>query len=207
MRHAAPLVLLLALGCAGTHAAADAHARAALAQGETGAAEQHLGEELLRPDAPSREARLELLRLRAHALALLGKPEERIPVLEEALALAPEDPWLHYALGVALVETGDTAQACASFGRAVALDPLHVKALQWRAEAHLTRNEYAAAASDLTLALEALAALGADRVAAWGTADDAASLARALLARRATALHAVGEHARAEEDLARARAL
>jgi len=42
-------------------------------------------------------------------------------------------------------------------------------------------------------------------VAAWGTADDAASLARALLARRATALHAVGEHERAEEDRQRAR--
>ena len=65
----------------------------------------------------------------ATALQRLGKPEQAIRSLEQAIALQDDLPEAHYNLGNALMETGRPAEAEAAFERATTLRPDYAEAL------------------------------------------------------------------------------
>ena len=53
----------------------------------------------------------------------LGRADEALPLLQEALALEPENPEALGHCGTALAELGRKAEALAHFDRALAADP------------------------------------------------------------------------------------
>jgi tetratricopeptide (TPR) repeat protein len=180
-------------------------ARSALDAGEEQSARELLEAWLSEnPGAPAarRSAALQLL---VHACALLCDPEASLAYAEAALDLAPDDPWLHYARGVALEETGALAAAVAAFGRALALHPRHLKSAQWRGHVLGLLGEHEAAVQDWTLALEILATARPEELRGWG--GEPLALERDVLLERAASFDALGEHEAAERDRERARAL
>lgn len=52
-----------------------------------------------------------------------GRASEAIPILQDAIETVPTMPVLHYELGKAYQETGDTARAVAAFSEVVAMAP------------------------------------------------------------------------------------
>ncbi|HOX26593.1 MAG TPA: tetratricopeptide repeat protein [Candidatus Krumholzibacteria bacterium] len=81
------------------------------------------------------------------ALLAADRPAEAIPILEAALAAAPDDPALHLNLGRALRETGRRGRAVAEFGHAVDLAP----------DRWLWRLEFAEVMAELGIRRDALA--------------------------------------------------
>ena len=59
----------------------------------------------------------------ADLIRLQGREVEAELTLREGLAVAPDDPTLHHALGLSHVRSGDLAQAIEELGRAAALGP------------------------------------------------------------------------------------
>src|SRR5262245_41578476 len=94
------------------------------------------------------------------SLTRAGDPEGALRERELALELAPENPWLHYARGVALYEMGDLERAREAFTHGLERDPRHIKSLQWRALVLRDMNDDRAAVEDLTRALECIESAG-----------------------------------------------
>jgi len=134
---------------------------------------------------------------RAHRVA--------IPVLALALPLAcrtavepPSAPPLDLAPGIELVQRGELEQAIGSFTRALELEPMHVKSLQWRGTTRLDRGEARLAVEDFTRALACLATADEAALARWGERREA--LQGETL--RLLALDALGESEAAARDRA-----
>jgi tetratricopeptide (TPR) repeat protein len=166
------------------------------------------GLELLEP-ALGRAAepgeRLEVLRWLAHGHTMDGDPEAAAGRLEQALAIDESDPWLHYALGTARLELGDDGAAEEAYTLALALDPTHVKARQWRGEARSRRGDLAGAIEDLDAAVELIVAADRRSFALWG--GDRDGMLRWTLGRRAALHDQLGEAGLAAADRERAAAL
>ena len=69
-----------------------------------------------------------LLNLRAYWLEENNRPLEALADLERAIAMTPDDPALHNALGLCLTKFGKWMDAATEFETAVALEPLFVAA-------------------------------------------------------------------------------
>lgn len=72
---------------------------------------------------------------RAAALVEAGRPAQALPLLRACIHARPDDPPLHFALGVALLALRDLEAAAAAFGEAARRQPGHVDALANRAAA------------------------------------------------------------------------
>lgn len=141
------------------------------------------------PDAPSR---LALLREQIHARALFSDPEQGLVLIDEALALAPDDAWLWFKRGVTLEQSGELEQAVLAFDAALRLDPRHVKSLEWRAHVELAQHRPAEALADLERALALLSVTDPA-----GIPEGLPTLERALRLEKARALDDLGRHAEA----------
>ncbi len=72
-----------------------------------------------------------------------GAADKAVPLLREAIALAPKDARIHQTLGVALAATGNRADGLAMLKRAAELDPQDP--LPWLAQAQMASNAAEAA--------------------------------------------------------------
>lgn len=204
------MLVFVALGCrSGTTAGAHAHARAKaelergielVEQGDLAA-----GIELLRTVLSAAPGDTELVQ-RARcwigaALTRAGDPEGALHECQLALELAPEDPWLHYACGVAWYTLGELERARDSFTRAIEHDPRHVKSLQWRALILRDLDDDWAAIDDLTRALECLESADDATLSSWG--GDRRMLMLKTLNLRLQAFDDLGLHDAANRDRAR----
>ena len=154
------------------------------------------------PDAPA-DQRAGVHGHASHACALLDQPEEGLAHAEAGIALSPDDPWLHYARGVALHTIGDYATAVVAFSRSLELDPRHVKSAQWRGYTYLLIGRPAEAVRDYDTALAIIEASDEAAFLAWGT--NRRDLTVATLRGRADALDAWGRPDAAEADREAAR--
>jgi tetratricopeptide (TPR) repeat protein len=75
-------------------------------------------------DAYSPEIRQEL----AIVFSQLGRPEDAVKELQEAVKLAPNEAEFHFKLALAWNELGESAKALAELGEAVKLNPRHARA-------------------------------------------------------------------------------
>ncbi|MCA8925430.1 MAG: tetratricopeptide repeat protein [Planctomycetes bacterium] len=82
-------------------------------------------------------------------LERLGRPEEALEVLEEALALDPQNRHSHDVLGVHHYKAGRFEQALEAFDRAVKLEPDHAESRLSRARTLLKLGRRAEAIRDL----------------------------------------------------------
>jgi tetratricopeptide (TPR) repeat protein len=87
------------------------------------------------------------------ALAALLPAAQAVPLLQEGLLLAPEEPRLHCALGLSLMDE-QPSLAREAFETALKLDPDLVEALVNRAVIGIAEGENAAAIADLNHALD-----------------------------------------------------
>jgi Flp pilus assembly protein TadD len=71
-------------------------------------------------------------------LIRVGRSAEAVPLLQEAVRLAPGDPTAHYDLGIAFERTGGRDQALVEFREAVRLKPDFGAALEALASGHLS---------------------------------------------------------------------
>ncbi|MEM7516052.1 MAG: tetratricopeptide repeat protein, partial [Planctomycetota bacterium] len=123
---AAVLALLLQLGCSGAETSTTPSPSAenvtlekraldaSIAQVEVGELSDGIRAlEGLRNSA-TLEMRVEALRWLGHAHTRNFDPEAALAAYREALVLAPQDPWLHYATGTAQFTIGDLEEAIAS---------------------------------------------------------------------------------------------
>jgi len=101
------------------------------------------------------------------ALTRLGDPEGALRECQLALELAPGDPWLHYACGVAWYTLGELERARESFTHAIESEPRHIKSLQWRALVLRDLDDDRAAVEDLTRALECIESADEATLASW----------------------------------------
>jgi CRISPR-associated protein Csy1 len=104
-------------------AEADGH----IAQGRHDAARALLDALLAAPTLVVADRRVALL-LRAEAYQGVRNAAAAVADLRGAIALEPSDPKPHNALGIALVDLGDSGNAIAAFRRAVELDPDYARA-------------------------------------------------------------------------------
>lgn len=74
---------------------------------------------------------------RAAEAAEDGRCRDALPLLDEALAEAPEDADVHALVGFCRRKTGDLDDAFASYHRALELRPEYPEARQYLGEAHL----------------------------------------------------------------------
>ena len=58
-----------------------------------------------------------------------GKPEQALPLLQDALQEQPQNPEILNCLGIALGEAGRGEEAVTHFRQAVAINPVYVEAL------------------------------------------------------------------------------
>jgi tetratricopeptide (TPR) repeat protein len=144
------------------------------------------------------ETRVEALRWSAHAHIVRGDPEAALPVFQRARALAPDDPWLCYGEGSAWSTMGELERAEGCYGDAIARDPTHVKALQWRGETRLLLHDGEGAVADFTRAVEALDAAAEVDLEAWG--GNRRELLSMTLALRIEALDSLGRVEEADRD-------
>lgn len=154
------------------------------------------------PDAPAQQRAWVHARA-AHACALLEQPEEGLAHADAGIVLSPDDPWLHYARGVALHKIGQYSTALDAFSRALELDSRHVKSAQWRAYTYLLTGRTAEAVRDYDTALAILEVSDDAALRAWGSSRR--DLTVATLRGRADALDALGRHDAAEADREAAR--
>ena len=106
----------------------DAGTYRALAQLELAGGEAGKALELARAGAGKRGAFESLNVIQASALAALGRRDEAISLLDERLAVHPDDPDLLLARASFHVAAGEAAPAQALLERAVAVDALHLGA-------------------------------------------------------------------------------
>ena len=59
----------------------------------------------------------------------MGKTNEAFDVYQKALVFEPDNPDLHYNLGVVLIELGEPKKALEMFNAALTLDPEHLQSL------------------------------------------------------------------------------
>ena len=62
----------------------------------------------------------------------MGKANEAYNVYEQALEFEPDNPDLHYNLGVVLIELGKPTKALEMFNNALMFDPEHLQSLMNR---------------------------------------------------------------------------
>jgi tetratricopeptide (TPR) repeat protein len=144
-------------------------------------------------------------RARAHAYAghawtLLRDPARALSHYEQGRREDPGDAWLCYASGVALRDLGRSAEAIAAFSAAIAREPRHLKALQWRADLLLERENAEAALADLERVLALLDEADPAVLSAWGGVPW--DLRVWTLHRSALCRGALGDAAGANRDLA-----
>lgn len=133
------------------------------------AGDTQVGVELLEGalgDLPTERDRADAETWLTHAWTILGDYEEARDHAREAIALRPEDPWLHYALGLALLGVGEDDASIAALTRSIELDEAPIKALQWRAEVHQRNDRWEAALNDCDAALATIASASEAQVAA-----------------------------------------
>ncbi|RMD80430.1 MAG: sulfotransferase family protein, partial [Gammaproteobacteria bacterium] len=107
-----------------------ARAKEALAGGRTREA-LRLAQELAASPAAPQELRVEALCLEAEVHRRLGRPAEALAALEQALALAPERPALHYWRGRLLDGMGRIREASEALEQACRLAPRWAEAHSW----------------------------------------------------------------------------
>jgi tetratricopeptide (TPR) repeat protein len=125
-------------------------AEVSLAQRDFKAAERHI--ETLLAEAPENPV---LYRLKARWLTLTGKRSERLPVLEQAQRLAPEDPETLAQLSAHFADLGHTDRARQFADDALRLEPENHSALVAMGWALLAQGEKAGAREHAILALRA----------------------------------------------------
>jgi len=135
------------------------------------------------------------------ALTRAGDPEGALRECQLALELAPADPWLYYACGVALYEMGELDRARESFTHAIEHDPRHIKSLQWRALILRDLDDDRSAVEDLTRALECIESADDATLSSWG--GDRRMLLLKTLNLRLQAFDDLGQHDAAMRDRAR----
>ena len=86
-------------------------------------------------------------------LARVSPPQQAMVLLDQAKALAPNDPRIATEEGRVYLATGDAARALAEFGRALAREPGNAEALNNRGAALLALGQAAAARRDFERAL------------------------------------------------------
>lgn len=204
--------LLLVLALCGCRSATTpgAHENAAKTELERGIelveqGEHAAGIEVLRAVLSAASGDPELA-LQAHswigtALTRAGDPEGALRECRLALALAPDDPWLYYACGVAAYAMGKLDDAKESFTHAIEHDPRHIKSLQWRALILRDLDDDRAASEDLTRALECIESAEDATLRSWG--GERRSLLLKTLNLRIQAFDDLGMHAEAALDRAR----
>lgn len=205
------LPLVITGCCAASRRSADEQAGLLLERGVelVRAGELERGIETLRElvarvalDSP---ARVDALRWIGEARERAGDPEGALDEYGLALELAPNDPWLHYASGVSWNRIGELERAVECFSSALALDPRHVKALQWRGSTRRDLGEARGAVDDFTRALECIETGDETTLASWG--ETRGGLLVETLGLRAEVFEALGEHEAAEGDRGRLAAL
>jgi len=201
----------LALGCrSGATAGADGHAgpKQELERGMELVEQGDLtaGVEVLRAvleEAPGEPALC--ARARAWigaALTRAGDPEGALRECQLALEQAPDDPWLHYACGVAWYTMGELDLALESFTRGIACDPRHIKCLQWRGLIRRDLDDDREAVEDLTRAIECIESADDSTLASWR--GDRRMLLMKTLDLRLQSFDDLGLHDTAMRDRARA---
>jgi tetratricopeptide (TPR) repeat protein len=125
-------------------------AEVALAKRDFKAAGRHI--ETLLAESPENPA---LYRLKARWLTLTGKRNERLPVLEHALALAPDDPETLAALSGHFADMGQADRARQLADDALRVDPENHGALVAMGAALLLQGDTAGAREHAILALRA----------------------------------------------------
>ena len=90
-------------------------------------------------------AAIDALVQQALALHNQGQPEQALPLYQQALALAPDHPQIHYLAGVASLALGQVAAAAQHFDAALSSDADHLEALLQRGLLHLQLGEREAA--------------------------------------------------------------
>ena len=127
-----------------------AAAEVSLAKRDFTAAGRHI--ETLLAEAPESAA---LHRLKARWLTLTGKRNERLPVLEHALSLGPDDPETLAALSAHFADTGQADRARQLADEALRLDPENHGALVAMGTALLLQGDKVGAREHAILALRA----------------------------------------------------
>lgn len=79
---------------------------------------------------------------RARIMLVQGKGDEALTELRQQIAIAPNNPQVHYFLGVASWRAGNPNQAESAFRRALELDPFMVPALHSMAELEVSQGEH-----------------------------------------------------------------
>jgi tetratricopeptide (TPR) repeat protein len=125
-------------------------AEVSLAKRDFKAAQNHI--EMVLAEAPENPA---WHRLKARWLTLTGKRGERLPVLERARSLAPDDPETLAALSAHFADTGQIVQARQVADEALRLEPENHSALIAMGTALLLQGDTAAAREHAILALRA----------------------------------------------------
>ena len=104
-----------------------------------------------------------ILHERGRMLLAHDKPREAIESYRLVLQVAPDNPFVHYDLGVAQARLGDHEAALASYTTALKLNPDYREALVNRADVLNQLGRHAEAAEDCSIAVE----LSATDVLAW----------------------------------------
>jgi len=132
------------------------------------------------------------------ALTSDGDPEGALRECLLALEITPEDPWLHYACGVARYKMGELDLALESFTHAIEHDPRHIKGHQWRGRVLLDLGDYRAAVDDLTRALACIESADESTLVSWD--GDRRTLTLKTLDLRIRAYDRLGRHDEAMRD-------
>ena len=96
---------------------------------------------------------LQAITNRATCLAMIGRRDEALGLLEQLTANHPDFAEGWYSLGLALVKLGRHADSIAALTRAIAIDPDHANAHYARACAHALQSEPTPAIADVARAV------------------------------------------------------
>jgi Flp pilus assembly protein TadD len=88
----------------------------------------------------------------ANDCLILGRTDEAMQLLQEAIGLEPDNPALLNSLGVALLLRGDLDGAAASLGKAIAIAPADPKAHRNMGRVHQARGDHDLAARAFAIA-------------------------------------------------------
>jgi tetratricopeptide (TPR) repeat protein len=102
---------------------------------------------------PAHPQELDDLLKRGSALSQQADYVRAIPLLKRATELAPQDPLANYMLGVALLQSGHSADAVAPLRMAATADPVNEAAEGYLGDAEMEQNEFALAAETFQTAV------------------------------------------------------